>query len=151
MIVLISAVALVTRSDDSPTTAAGDTAATSTVPVRSATDAAGGASEAAASEAAAPATPLPASRGLGAFADEDALRTALGPEAFTAKSSGTTPLTCEAQARAASTADLGTLTDNVTLTWQGRPARALLFVDPSGARGIVVVADPTCAVLDLLG
>ncbi len=90
-------------------------------------------------------------RGLGAFADEDALRTALGPEAFTAKASGAAPLTCEAEARAASTADLGTLTDNVTLTWQGRPARALLFVDPSGARGIVVVADPTCEVLDLLG
>jgi hypothetical protein len=157
VIVLIGAVALVTRSDDASTTAAGDTAATSTVEalasgaststVRTAADAGGAASEAAAATAA----PLPASRPLGAFADADALRAALGPDAFTAKTSDAAPQTCETEARAASTADLGALTDNVTLTWQGRPARALLFVDPSGTRGIVVVADPTCEVLDLLG
>ena len=170
VIVLIGAVAVIRRDDTSPTNAAsgaattasaealsGASAVASTVPVL----AGGGASPStvraatgnadAATEAAAPAAPSPSPQDLGDVSDEDALRAKLGAEAFAAKASGVTSVTCEAEVRKSSTADLGPLTDNVTLSWQGQPARALVFLGPSGAGQIVVVADPTCEVLDLLG
>ncbi len=74
------------------------------------------------------------------------------PEAFTTKAAqlAPTPTACEPEARAGAATDLGTLTDDVTLHWKGQAARALVFVDAASASHIVVVADPSCAVLDLI-
>ena len=80
------------------------------------------------------------------------MRAAIGAEAFTTKAAqlAPTPTACEPEARAGAATDLGTLTDDVTLHWKGQAARALVFVDAASASHIVVVADPSCAVLDLI-
>jgi hypothetical protein len=102
--------------------------------------------------ATAPAAPAPSARDLGDLSDPDALRAAIGPEAFMTKAAqlAPTPTACEPEARAGAATDLGTLTDDVTLHWKGQAARALVFVDAASASHIVVVADPSCAVLDLI-
>jgi hypothetical protein len=116
-------------------------------PQRSATNDAssqGGATPAAA------VAPAPSARDLGNLSDVGALRAAIGPEAFTTKAAQveSTPTACEAEARTGSATDLGTLTVDVTLHWKGQPARALVFVDAASASHIVIVADPSCVVLD---
>ena len=102
--------------------------------------------------AAATAVPAPSARDLGDLSDAAALRAAIGPEAFTTKAAplAPSPAACEPEARAGAATDLGTLTDEVTLHWKGQAARALVFVDAASAAHIVVVADPSCAVLDLI-
>jgi hypothetical protein len=98
------------------------------------------------------AVPAASQRDLGDLSDATALRAAIGPEAFTTKAAqrAPTPTACEPEARAGTAADLGTLTDDVTLHWKGQAARALVFVDAASVSHIVVVADPSCAVLDLI-
>ncbi len=109
-------------------------------------------SQGGAAAGAAAVVPAPSARDLGDLSDATALRAALGPEAFTTKAAQLAPIptACEPEARAGAAADLGTLTDDVTLHWKGQAARALVFVDVASASHIVVVADPSCAVLDLI-
>ena len=92
----------------------------------------------------------PAPRDLGNLSDARALLAAIGPLAFTTEAAqvAPTPTACEAEARAGAATDLGTLTADVTLHWKGQPARALVFVDAASASHTVVVADPSCVVLD---
>ena len=93
--------------------------------------------------------PAPAVAALGDIADQDSLRAAIGGLSFAAKAAPPVTDACEAPARQGA-ADLGTLTASVPLHWQGQAARALVFVgtSPDAAPHIVVVADPTCEVLD---
>jgi len=162
VLVLVGVVAVATRNDStSNDTATGAEAASGAATVAAAgggeastTLAARGATNDAASVGGAtpPAAPGPAGRDLGSISDPTDLRTALGPEAFTSKAAqiAPTPLACEDEARAGADTDLGTLTDDVTLQWKGEAARALVFVDAASASHIVVVADPSCAVLALI-
>jgi hypothetical protein len=161
VLVLVGVVAVLSRDDSTSTDTAtggqaasgaatvalgGGGASTSIAADRAQSNAAAGQGEAA------PAVPAPGGRDLGSISDPTALRAALGSEAFTSKAAQLvpTPIACEDEARAGAGVDLGTLTDDVTLQWKGQAARALVFVDAASASHIVVVADPSCAVLDLI-
>jgi len=92
--------------------------------------------------------PAPATPSLGEFFDSTSLRAAIGDLSSTSKGTGPVTDSCEATARRGA-ADLGTLADSVPLQWQGQAARALVFVETTlPVSHIVVVADPTCEVLD---
>ncbi len=158
VLVLVGVVAVVRHDSSTPTdtasgaeaasgAATGPTTMAGLAPARGATNDAS--SQGGAVAAAVPAT---SARDLGSLSDPAALRAAIGPEAFTTKAAqlAPTPTACEPEARAGAATDLGTLTDDVTLHWMGHAARALVFVDAESTSHIVVVADPSCAVLDLI-
>ena len=89
-------------------------------------------------------------RDLGESARRPAAARPSGRRQFTTKAAASAPTPAKPAARATVSGDLGTLTDDVTLHWKGQAARALVFVDAASAAHIVVVADPSCAVLDLI-
>jgi hypothetical protein len=158
VLVLVGVVAVLRHDSSTPAdTASGAEAASgaATVPTTMAglAPARGATNDAASQGGAAPAAvPVTSARDLGNLSDPAALQAAIGPEAFMTKAAqlAPTPTACEPEARAGAATDLGTLTDDVTLHWKGRAARALVFVDAASASHIVVVADPSCAVLDLI-
>ena len=158
VLVLVGVVAVVRHDSSTPTdTASGAEAASGAATVATTMAAlapARGATNDASSQGGAVAAAVPATsaRDLGNLSDPAALQAAIGPEAFTTKAAqlAPTPTACEPEARAGAATDLGTLTDDVTLHWKGQAARALVFVDAASASHIVVVADPSCAVLDLI-
>jgi hypothetical protein len=165
VLVLVGVVAVLRHDGSTPTdtasgaeaasgAATGATTTAALAPDRVATNDASSQGVAAVPASAAPAAAVPAASGrdLGDLSDATALRAAIGPEAFTTKAAqlAPTPTACEPEARAGAAADLGTLTDDVTLHWKGQAARALVFVDAASVSHIVVVADPSCAVLDLI-
>jgi hypothetical protein len=162
VVVLIGAVAVMQRDDSSSndaasvaerSPAAGGSSAPTTMArfaagTRPASDQGGASNADAAGEAAPPKTPLPAPRDLGEIHGDDQLRVALAPEQAATAAANVEPDLCEATVRASVSGPLGELARTATLRFEGQPARALVFVDGGGSEHIVVVADPTCEVLD---
>ncbi len=163
VVVLIGAVALLTRDDTS-------TSDTASAPATIVTDAAAGEAGAAptsmASTSAAPPAPDRATSEAAADADagassalagnlgdidnpaalQAALADAFGSDRFQGKAP-LAPQPCEAAVRAATTDDLGVLTEAAALRWMGQPAHVFVFVDADDASHIVVAAEGSCAVL----
>jgi hypothetical protein len=157
VVVLVGVVAVTQRDDSKSNETASVLAPSASTTIGSAT--AGGLAtgsdsdvssnaDAAAEAAIPPNAPAPASRDLGEIADEDQLRAALRAETFANKGANVAPDACEAPVRASTQEDLGTFAGSVTLQLEEQPARALVFIDSEGVDHVVVVANPTCEVLD---